>query len=413
MRTLSLWLTLALVMTAAFTILAIPDGSEQDAGPTVPEVQGLLPLDAFYDPPAQLAGEPGALLRSDSLENRLLPKGSRAWRIQYVTTMPDASLAAAVATVLAPATLAAAPMPVIAWDHGTVGLVQRCLPSLTTFPFAAIPAVEQVVAENWVVVAPDFQPNVDGIHPYLIGEGEARSTLDAVRAARQLPDLSLAPQTVVWGHSQGGHAALWTTILAPNYAPDVEITGTVAIAPAADLVTLLEMHGGDAIVSPIGAYLANAYSTFYPDVSYDEAVPKEAREIGRELARRCPFDPQDAQVLGALIEQLGGESLLVIPPTKALASRLGENIPVGPFTTPVVIAQGLDDNIVFPAATDAWVAARCAAGVTLEYWRLPGQDHSSIVMSDSPLATSLISWSKARFANEPPVDACVETALMN
>jgi hypothetical protein len=92
---------------------------------------------------------------------------------------------------------------------------------------------------------------------------------------------------------------------------------------------------------------------------------------------------------------------------------LGENTPVGPFTTPVVIAQGLNDNVVFAAATDAWVAARCTAGATLEYWRLPGQDHSSIVMSDSPLTTSLISWSKARFAHEPPVDACVETALSN
>ncbi|MGH9380499.1 MAG: hypothetical protein ACRD2Z_07795 [Thermoanaerobaculia bacterium] len=34
--------------------------------------------------------------------------------------------------------------------------------------------------------------------------------LDAVRAAHQVESIPLSNQTVVWGHSQGGHAALWT-----------------------------------------------------------------------------------------------------------------------------------------------------------------------------------------------------------
>jgi len=41
--------------------------------------------------------------------------------------------------------------------------------------------------------------------------------------------------TVVWGHSQGGHAALWTGILAPTYAPEIAILGVAAVAPASDL----------------------------------------------------------------------------------------------------------------------------------------------------------------------------------
>jgi hypothetical protein len=398
-------------MSTPFTGPASPAIVGQEAGTPGPAVQALLPIDAFYDPPAQITTAPGALLRSEPLVGRVLPAGSQAWRMQYVTTMPDGSPVVAAATVLAPSGPPVAPMPVIAWDHGTIGLVQRCLPSLTAIPFAAVPALPQAVAAQWVVVAPDYQPDTDGIHPFLIGAGEARATLDAVRAAHQVPGLALDPRTVLWGHSQGGHAALWSTMLAPTYAPDVTLVGTAAIAPAADLLGLLEMHGGDAVASGIGAFLVNAYSAYYPDVTYADAVRPAARVTGRDLATRCPLDSQDAPVMTSLIEGLDGESLLVMPPVKALAVRLAENTPRGPFAGPVLIAQGLEDDVVFPAATDAWVAARCADGMTLEYWRFPGQDHRSIVAPGSPLEDPLITWTQQRFAGEAPVEACSEVTV--
>ena len=74
---------------------------------------------------------------------------------------------------------------------------------------------------------------------YLIGENEGRSSLDAVRAAHQIPGLSLSNRTVVWGHSQGGQAALWTGGLAPDYAPELDLLGVTAAAPAADVKGLI------------------------------------------------------------------------------------------------------------------------------------------------------------------------------
>jgi hypothetical protein len=43
---------------------------------------------------------------------------------------------------------------------------------------------------------------------------------------------------VVSGH--GGHAALWTGILAPTYAPDVTLDGVAALAPAGNLPSPVE-----------------------------------------------------------------------------------------------------------------------------------------------------------------------------
>ncbi len=72
----------------------------------------------------------------------------------------------------------------IAWQHGTTGLLQRCMPSLFPDPTAGIPGIGQIAAAGWVVVATDYSfAEPGGPHPYLIGEGEARAGLDSVRAA--------------------------------------------------------------------------------------------------------------------------------------------------------------------------------------------------------------------------------------
>jgi Secretory lipase len=43
----------------------------------------------------------------------------------------------------------------------------------------------------------------------------------------------------VWSHSQGGQAALFTGLIAKSYAPELDLLGFAAAAPATDLVTLM------------------------------------------------------------------------------------------------------------------------------------------------------------------------------
>lgn len=77
-----------------------------------------------------------------------------------------------------------------------------------------------------VVVAADYPGlGTPGMHPYLIGESEGRAVLDSVRAARDLPDAGASNRFAVWGHSQGGHASLYTGELAASYAPDLRLVG--------------------------------------------------------------------------------------------------------------------------------------------------------------------------------------------
>lgn len=50
--------------------------------------------------------------------------------------------------------------------------------------------------------------------------------------------LTLSHGTVVWGHSQGGRAALWTGALAPGYAPELDVVGVAALVPLAQAAAL-------------------------------------------------------------------------------------------------------------------------------------------------------------------------------
>jgi pimeloyl-ACP methyl ester carboxylesterase len=194
-------------------------------------------VDAFYTALTPVPSTPGRLLRAEVF-TRGVPAGSQAWRILYTTTRDVGQPAVASALVVVKKDRPVSPRPVIAWAHGTTGIASRCAPSVLKEPFTsgAMPAFEKVLDNGWAVVATDYVGlGTKGPHPYLIGQGEARSVLDAVRAAHQLSGLSLQNRTVVWGHSQGGGAALWTGILAPTYAPDTHVIGVAALSPASDL----------------------------------------------------------------------------------------------------------------------------------------------------------------------------------
>src|ERR1700736_2940366 len=305
--------------------------SESSAAPTPQGVRANITAhapDAFYDPPSNLSRQPGALLRSEPLKDVILPAGMRGWRILYATTVDDNTPATAVATVFAPTDSPAGPRPVIAWAHGTTGLLQKCMPSLLSAPSAGIPGRDRIVKAGWVIVATDYSfAENGGPHPYLIGEGEARAALDSVRAARQMSGLTLDKRTVVWGYSQGGHAALWTGIVGPRYAPDLEVLGVAAIAPAANIKNILAKNV--AVDKRFGPYLALSYSRFYPDITFEQALRSEALAAARQIENFCDFlPPEDPERIEALAATFDGPALATSS-KKAIQARLEAQTPGG------------------------------------------------------------------------------------
>jgi len=367
-----------------------------------------LPVAAQTDtPPAPETAPPGTLLETELILPALLPAGIQGWRILYATTIDDATPATAVATILAPDPLPDGPLPAIAWAHGTTGLLQRCMPSRFPDPTAGIPALPDVIANGWAVIATDYAfAEPDGPHPYMIGEGTARGVLDGLRAARDVQGLPLGPDAIVWGHSQGGHAALWTGIIAPAYAPDISIAGIAAIAPVTDPAAVLAASPQVDLL--LGPYVAAAYARFYPELGPTDIVRPGARLAARDMATFCAvYPPSDTARLFARAGSIPAGVLMAEAP--AFAARLADNAATAPIAAPLLLAQGTDDIIVPATVTATWAETRCAAGQAMEILRFAGQDHAGIVLPDSPLDAPLIDWTAARLAGTAPPGDCPVT----
>lgn len=371
--------------------------------------QGEPTVDAFYDAPSEVPDQPGQLLRFEPF-TRTIPDNARAWRILYTTTRADGVPAVASALVVEPREVSSQPRPVIALAHGTTGVDRSCAPSLLDDPFAAgaFFALDRVVDEGWALVATDYVGlGTEGPHPYLVGQPAGRSVLDSVRAARQLPDLDLADETVVWGHSQGGGAALWTGVLAPSYAPDTDVIGVAALAPASDLVGLVDNLGVVTAGSIFAAYVLEGFAATYDDVSVDDYVRPAARSSYDAVVERCLAEPAALlSVIGSIA--LGDEMFSRDLASGPLLARFEQNVPTAPIEAPLLLAQGASDQLVLPSVQADYVAARCADGQDIDYRTYDGLDHVPLVEADSPLIPELVQWTRDRFTGEAPSPNCPE-----
>lgn len=356
-------------------------------------------VDDFYSAPKNIPASPGVLIRSAPF-TREVPADARAWRILYSTTRGDGSPAVASALVVVPKN-GAGRWPVIDWDHGTTGYAQACAPSLLAQPFesGAMFVLPEIIKRGWAMVATDYIGlGTKGPHPYLIGVDSAHASLDAVRAARSLKPADLGANTVVWGHSQGGGAALWTGALAPSYAPDVTLGGVAALAPASNLPGLIgnlpNVTGG----SVFSSFAVAAYIATYPDVTWHGAIRPGAEPIVRAMSQRCLSGP------GVLVSVLSALSLtrdpdiFVSDPTRgALGNRLAQNVPPATIGVPLLIGQGEADGLITPAAQRDYVDTIRKAGHQVDYRTYPGLGHVDLVEAKSPLIPQLLEWTAARF----------------
>ena len=255
-----------------------PCSGENGVGGTVPE-----------------GAQPGDLIAAVNLQDEFgtskgYPTNAKVWRILYVSTgFDETDLQLVCGMAAAPEGGPASVDGVghmLTWAHGTIGLQQACLPSsnpVTAFwgkmaggigavawgagPGARVgsPAdglLQTAVNRGWVVSTTDYQPN----NTYILGKVAASNVIDAARATTQLMAKEFGPSsdapsvaplptsydTVSLGHSQGGHAAMWTAQLYETYlaatpnpaATPLRLRGAAIEAPASNLLAQPKLQPG-------------------------------------------------------------------------------------------------------------------------------------------------------------------------
>ncbi len=329
----------------------------------------------FYVPPSPLPKKPpGTIIRSQPIT---APTGAKAWRVLYHSRSVGGDDIAVSGVVVAPT--GAAPKggrTVVTWAHGTAGLADQCAPSKSTDAAAAIPFVDDLVQAGYVVTATDYEGlGTPGVHPYLVGESEGRSVLDAARAAKDLDATRANDDVLVAGHSQGGQSALFAGELAASYAPELQVLGVAAAAPAADVEQILPLAGG---IRGGGGYLVMGVEGFhaaYPQVDPASVLTPDALSKADVATTKCAGDVMDIYNNGAS-SVLAHDPLSIPTWQKLLHTNSAGNRSAG---APLLIVQGTADTTIPQVLTDVFVKKACAANDTVDYRTYTGATHGSVI----------------------------------
>lgn len=360
----------------------------------------------FYQVSAQeLAGKPGSIIRQEPVSGG--PSDASAVRVLYRSTSFDGRPIAVSGMVIIPN--GPAPVggrPVVAWAHPTSGIVPHCAPSLATFKFQQMQGLRSLLDLGFAVAATDYPGlGTAGPHPYLVGKSEGYAVLDSIRAARAVAETGTIHRTALWGHSQGGQAVLYAGLLAKSYAPELEVVGVAAAAPATELGTLLD----DDLASPGGKNLLAmtlwSWSRLFKAPLAGVVDPAAMATID-SLANVCLeslVDILPRERAGKELQQrfLTVDNLTAMEPWRSL---LAENT-VGtlPPSIPILLLQGAADDTIRPSVTQDYARRLCAAGSRVEMLTFPGVGHGTIAMKG---ARDAVSWISDRLAGRAAPSQC-------
>jgi len=348
---------------------------------------------------------PGTLLQQEQIPGA--PVGATAYRVLYRSTgMSGEAIAVSGIVVIPDGPVPPGGRPIVAWAHPTTGLVPRCAPSEAIFHFQQIQGLRDMLEHGFIVAATDYPGlGTDGPHPYLVGISEARTVLDSVRAARALPAAQAGVRFAVWGHSQGGQAALFTGMIAAQYAPELLLVGVAAAAPATDLAALMQAD----LTTPAGKNLTAmtlwAWSRIY-GAPLSNVVTPAAVPVIDALAEECIESVYDLYRRKHTAQPLDTSFLTVgnLAATQPWARLAALNTPgTLPPSIPVFIAQGSKDPIVPPRITQAYVQRLCTAGSRVTLVDLPGVGHAFAAMWS---ARDAVAWMADQFAGLPAPNDC-------
>lgn len=365
-----------------------------------------LALCALIGGAQEAAAGPGEIIRVWPLEGGG-PGNSEAFRILYRSTGLNGEPIEVSGAIHFPSGPApAGGRNVIAWAHPTSGVVQACAPSLMPDNSGMIWGLPDMLAQGYVVVATDYPGlGTPDIHPYLIGVSEARAVLDSVRAARALPNTGASNRFAVWGHSQGGHAALFTGELAASYAPELKLVGVAAAAPATYLIELFNADRATAEGKELTAMALYSWSKLY-NVPTSALVEPDAMGAFEKMAHDCIESVAEFQAISDAEKPLQSQKFLKIDPTETEPWRgiMQKNSPgQAPAGAPVLIAQGTADTTVHPEITKQFGLALCKQGARVDFIWLNGVTHT-FAARDS--ARQTLVWIGDRFRGAPAPSSC-------
>ena len=350
-------------------------------------LQGDGRVSEFYIWSGELSGPPGRLLRSEPLPATLgLANAASQERILYTSTDGvdgKSPITVSGALFIPKGTPPQDGWPLLAWAHGTVGIADICAPSWQARSYRDVRYLNEWLSQGFAIVATDYQGlGTPGPHPYLKVRPEAYSVLDSVRAVlKDVP--GLANKIVVIGQSQGGGAAFATAAFAPDYAPELDIRGSVAtgipyLAPKAIASARpRDVQKVDRTISYL-LYIALMAQQSDAGLKMTDLFTARALPVLEQARVACIANLENDVVSAGLTRA----NALLPEFEKVLASTLPSlTYPSLKLRQPIFVGTGQSDQDVLATNQLELVKDACEAGTTIEAHLYAGLDHSGTVMA--------------------------------
>jgi alpha-beta hydrolase superfamily lysophospholipase len=374
-----------------FTLTAC--NARQPDAPPVGQPLRMITIPAFYRAPVT-PGRAGQLIHAEPVP---VTGPFRAWRILYHSTSVTGADIAVSGLVVAPGTtIGRGARPVIAWAHGTTGSGDSCAPSVQPHPVSTIEDAAPLLRQGYVIAATDYAGlGTPGPHPYLVSDSEARAVLDAVRAAGQIPAARAGRRVIGWGHSQGGQAVLEAAQIAAAYAPELDLLGTVAAAPAANVPALLTHITTATDYGTAYLVLAAAgYDAIDPQAHIASIMTSAGQARLASVERGCDTTADVFTVYHPLtVSQAFTRNPLTTRPWSTGFAR--ESAGNAPAASPILIVQGGMDTSVPRPLTDALVRHLRGRHDHVAYHIYPAANHDRVAQAAQ---TDIVQWIEQRLA---------------
>lgn len=370
---------------------------------------------AFYDVPTESVADlnPGTVIKSEPIAEA--PEGIVAQRFVYVSQTADGDNQAVSGLYVTRAGPEPGPngRPLVTLAHGTTGNSPGCgvslapfTPGSTGYPTWDL-TIAGLVGSGFAVVATDYANlGVPGVPDYITMKGEGADVLNAARAAYRLDRTGLdRSKTAIMGHSQGGHAALSAAYIAPDYAPELSIKGTIAMAPALFppapvLRTFIAQNPDDDAAGFLSflSYIVQSWSDNFPDQIAPQDIFTEKGLAASEAGQRTCLTQTAEQFKGPKKDFINSD----LP--DSIVQLAADNFPVyEKYAHPLLIQQGLKDVVVVPGVNIAAARTFCEQGSVVNLQTFPADEHSTLLLTGKADATS---WLQDRFNNVPVRSDC-------
>ncbi|MFC9892527.1 lipase family protein [Nocardia sp. NPDC127579] len=320
----------------------------------------------------------GTLLTIEPLPQALWPEGTKqGYRIEYVAANFSGGKRAVGGSVFVPE-LGAAPAPVLTWAHCTVGSNEHNAPSKVGLLPEERGHLAHWLAAGFVVAATDYEGlGTKEPHPYLDGEAIADDIIDIARAVHGM-DLNIDRRTVIGGFSQGGHGSLFAAAICTAYAPELDLRGTVALAPPVrflEFVRPYTMRGDQTVHALVPTILAGLH-TRRPE--FDPAV--RLHPVGSALldaAQQQSMQDLDALCSATTNDEAGTTGLATWQPfVDALEST---SPPVTKYDRPLFLCAGGADPVFTSRQGSEFARELAECGTEVTFHDFESLDHMALL----------------------------------